>query len=152
MMTGRNSKDEGVNFKRTRRIISHPLQRKLLMFIFAASLIPSGIITVCLYYLIFNLMAWQVGLPDVISSNLIPMAQRVSLIILVLFPVALLIIWNVAIILSHRITGPVYRLETDLKKYIQGEKKGPIRLREKDELQDLVSLINQLIDKDNEDD
>ena len=51
----------------------------------------------------------------------------------------------VTIIFSHRIAGPVYRIERTLDRLIQGENIGSMQLRRGDELQGLATRINKLI-------
>jgi nitrogen fixation/metabolism regulation signal transduction histidine kinase len=59
----------------------------------------------------------------------------------------MLMIIVVGIFYSHRIAGPMYRIETDIKRVLDGEKGVTIRLRKKDKLQSLADLVNQLIKK-----
>lgn len=133
--------------KRKAKFIGTALQNKTLILVFAAAVIPAAIIVVCLYYLIFNMLAWQIGIPEAIAYNLVPVARKVNLILLIALPIVLFIIWFIALELSHRIAGPLYRLEKELDERIEGKKKGPIRLREKDELKLLADKINKLISR-----
>ena len=131
--------------KRKARFIGTALQNKTLLIVFVAALVPAAIIALCLYYLIFNMLAWQIGIPEAIAYNLVPVARRVNLIILIALPITLFVIWFIALELSHRIAGPLYRLEKELNERIDGKKSGPIQLREKDELKELADKINKLI-------
>lgn len=133
--------------KRKKKLVWTPLQRKLLILIFASAVIPAGIVAVCLYYLIFNMLAWQMGIPEAIAYNLIPVVEKINLVILITLPLALLIIWIIALELSHRITGPLSRLERELDARIAGELRGPIKLRLKDEFRLLAEKINKLINR-----
>jgi len=133
--------------KRKAKFIGTALQNKTLILVFFASVVPVIIIAVCLYYLIFNMLAWQLGIPEAIAYNLVPVARKVNLIILIALPITLFVIWFMALELSHRIAGPLYRLEKELNERIEGNKSGPIQLREKDELKALADKINKLIIK-----
>jgi len=93
------------------------------------------------------MLAWQLGIPEAIAYNLVPVARKVNLIILIALPVTLFVIWFMALELSHRIAGPLYRLEKEINERIEGKKSGPIQLREKDELKALADKINKLIIK-----
>ena len=130
---------------RKRKFLGTSVQNKTLILVFLAAVVPMTIVAACLYYLIFNMLAWQLGIPEAIAYNLIPVAKRVSAILLMSLPVVLIIIWLTALELSHRISGPVYRIEKELDDIIDGKKKGPIRLREKDELKSLADKINRFI-------
>ncbi len=133
--------------KRKAKFIGTALQNKTLMLVFVAAVLPAAIIAACLYYLIFNMLAWQLGIPEAIAYNLVPVARKVNLIILIALPITLFVIWFMALELSHRIAGPLYRLEKELNERIEGKKSGPIQLREKDELKALADKINRLIIK-----
>jgi methyl-accepting chemotaxis protein len=130
---------------RKRKFLGTSVQNKTLILVFLAAVVPMTIVAACLYYLIFNMLAWQLGIPEAIAYNLIPVAKKVSAILLMSLPVVLIIIWIAALELSHRIAGPVYRIEKELDDIIGGKKKGPIRLREKDELKSLADKINRFI-------
>lgn len=135
------------NQRRT-KIIHDSFQKHLLIFIISSALIPALIVGVCLYYLIFNLLANQIGIPEIIAYNLLPVLYKVNSIILIAIPVILAIIWFVAVELSHRVAGPLYRIEKELDARIKGEKCGPIVLRKNDELKPLAARINKLCHKD----
>lgn len=132
---------------RRRKYIGTKLQKKLLILVLAAAIIPTLIVSICLYYLIFNLMAWQLGIPETIAYNLIPVARKVNLIVIIALPITLWIIWLIALELSHRIAGPLYRLEKDLDERISAKKSGPIQVRKKDELRPLAEKIDKLLNK-----
>ena len=122
-------------------------QKKLLLLIFASAVIPTSIVAAALYYLIFNLLAWQMGIPEAIAYNLIPVVKKINLIILIALPIVFLLLWVIALELSHRVSGPLFRLERELDERIAGKGHGHIRLRPKDELRVLVDKINKLINK-----
>ncbi|MCX5657830.1 MAG: hypothetical protein NTZ48_06370 [Candidatus Omnitrophica bacterium] len=133
--------------RRKQRYIKNSFQKKVMILVFAAALIPAGVAALCLYYLIFNLMARQLGIPESVVYNLMPVAHKVITIVGIAIPVLILIIWEVALELSHRIVGPVYRLEKDLEERLRSGSKEPIRLREKDELKSLADKINKILQR-----
>lgn len=134
-----------VQNKRRKKFIGTPLQKKLLFLILASAIIPAGIVAACLYYLIFNLLVWQVGIPEVIGYNILPVARKVNLIIGIALPIILWLIWAIALELSHRISGPLLRLEKELDARFLGQKSGRIYLRKNDEFKPLAERINRLI-------
>jgi membrane protein implicated in regulation of membrane protease activity len=133
--------------RRKKKFIGTPLQNKMLLLIFLSAVIPAGIATATLYYLIFHLLAYQIGIPEEIAYNLIPVLRQINLIIFVTLPFVLLLIWFIALELSHRIAGPLFRLDKELDERIAGITSGPIRLRKKDELKLLAEKINRLVAK-----
>ncbi len=52
-----------------------------------------------------------------------------------------------SLVFSHRIAGPVYRLEQTLDRLVQGEKVAPLEVRKHDDLKGLVRRINILIQR-----
>ncbi|MFH0771789.1 MAG: hypothetical protein V1933_04145 [Candidatus Omnitrophota bacterium] len=131
--------------KRKNKLTGIPLQRKLLFLIFASAVIPALMIGVCLYYLIFNMLAWQLGIPEAVAYNLLPVVRKLNLILLVALPITLFVIWIIALELSHRITGPLFRLEKELDDRISGKTHGHIKVRKRDEFRAIVDRINKLI-------
>ncbi len=133
--------------KRRTKYLGTAFQKKLLFLVLAAALIPAAIIAICMYYLIFHMMGRQLGIPESIAYNLMPVLQKVNIIIAFAIPICLVLIWIIALELSHRVAGPFYRLEKELDERIAGKKHGPIMLRRKDEFKLLVDKINQLLTK-----
>jgi hypothetical protein len=133
--------------KRRKKFMGTSFQKKLLLLIFASAVIPTAIVATALYYLIFNLLAWQIGIPEAIAYNLIPVVKKINLIILVSLPIIFFLIWVIALELSHRVSGPLFRLERELEERIAGKGQGHIRLRPKDELKVLVDKINRLLNR-----
>ena len=131
--------------KRTRKFVGTAFQKKLLFVIFASAVVPAGLVTVSLYYLIFNLLVWQIGMPEGVGVYLVPALNKINLVILVSLPIVLLLIWIIALEVSHRIAGPIFRIEKELDTRISGDKIGPIKLRRRDEFKILTDKINQLL-------
>jgi nitrogen fixation/metabolism regulation signal transduction histidine kinase len=130
-----------------RMIIANKLHRDILMMVFFASLLPALIIAVCLYFLIFNVTAYQVGFPETIAYNILPAARIVSTILFISAPFSILLILILAHRLTHRIVGPFDRIIRELDECIEGKKHEHIILRKNDKFNPLVERINKLIDK-----
>lgn len=56
--------------------------------------------------------------------------------------IVLPIVFALGLLLTFRIAGPAYRLETYLHSFARGEEVGPCRIRERDELQSLCDAVN----------
>lgn len=115
--------------------------------VFIAAFVPTVIVGFCLYYVIFNLTAAQIGIPEAIAYNLFPVAKKVNIIILTILPFSITIIAAWAYVISHRVAGPLNRIYSELDDRINNKKHGHIYLRKNDELVELVERINKLIDK-----
>lgn len=76
-----------------------------------------------------GLKRYEIVLPPVLINNLLLMV----------------IIIIVGIFYSHRIAGPIYRMEQDIMRVLSGERNVTIRLRKKDKLKPLAEQINKLI-------
>jgi len=132
---------------RLRFIMTNPLQRKYLILILFSMLLPVAVVGMCLYYVIFQLTAEQLAIPESIAANLIPVLHKINFLLAVSLPplIVLLFIWGA--ILTHRLTGPIMRLEKDLKKIVEGDFSIRLKTRKNDALRSLAELINKAIDK-----
>ena len=65
---------------------------------------------------------------------------RLAVRLLLITPLVIL----VSIFLSHKIAGPIYRIEKFLKSIANGDLSAKLRLRKNDELQDLADAINEM--------
>jgi len=110
-------------------------------------LIPLVFVGGCLYYLIFTLLAEQLGIPESIAYNLFPVIKKINLILVLSIPplFLILILWGIS--LSHRFTGPMERLEKELDKISEdGDYTKRIRLRKYDDMKPIADAINKLMD------
>lgn len=135
------------NNKRRKKYLGTSFQKKMLFLVFSSAILPAVIVAACLYYLIFHMIASQMVFPEAIAYNVIPVLRKINVIIAVALPLSLFLIWIIALELSHRVAGPLYRMEKELDERINGHKHGPIRLREKDEFKLLADKFNKLICK-----
>lgn len=60
---------------------------------------------------------------------------------------AILVALFFAIFYTHRIAGPIYRMQEDLKKIAQGKLTTQVKTREKDQLKELESEINKMTER-----
>ncbi len=132
---------------RRKRFFANNIHKEIFLLVFFAALIPVFITTILLYYLIFNITAEQVGIPEAIAYNLLPAAQRVIGILLVTTPGAIILMLIFAYQISHRIIGPYDRIIREIDENLKGTRHGPIVLRQGDKFWPLVNLINELFDQ-----
>lgn len=80
-------------------------------------------------------------------------SPRPELLLVILPPLLLndLAIMIVAIVVgvfaTHRIAGPVYRIEIDIDRVLSGERGVRVRVRRRDAFPDLAERVNQLIER-----
>lgn len=135
-------------FLRTRFLTGRPTQLKYLYLLIASMIIPLAFVGGCLYYLIFTLLAEQLGIPESIAYNLFPVIKKINLILAIGLPplFLILIIWGIA--LSHRFAGPLERLENELDRISKdNDYKKRIKVRSYDEMKPIADSINKLLDK-----
>ena len=106
--------------RRRRYLINKRLQIGLFL---TWMMLPVVLVSVSLYYFKFN--------PIVLVSCAVAV---------------ILILWRI-LILSHRLAGPIYRLEKDLQDIAKGNFSMRIRFRKKDELKSIAEGINKILDE-----
>ncbi|MFH1380640.1 MAG: HAMP domain-containing protein [Candidatus Omnitrophota bacterium] len=128
-------------------VTKNPLQFKYLTLIMASIIIPLFFVAGCLYYLIFQIMAEQLAIPEFIAQNLLPVLHKINLLLIIGLPpiIILLFIWGAS--LTHRMIGPLERLENDLKKISKGDYSVRLQLRKNDDLKPIASVLNDIIEK-----
>lgn len=133
--------------QRRKRLFANTLHRKIFLLVLVASFLPTTIVTVSLYYLIFGITADQIGIPESIAYNIIPAARRVTTILLIAAPVVIAVILILAHKVAHKMVGPFDRIVRELGECVAGTRQGPITLRKSDEFRPLVDQVNKLLDK-----
>ena len=132
---------------RIKFLTKNPLQAKYLFLILLSILTPIFIVGGCLYYILFQIMAEQLAIPESIAYNLIPVLQRVNLILLIgMPPIVLLLLWW-GVILTHKLIGPLERLEEDLRKISNGDYSMRVKIRKDDDLKPIADVINNIVEK-----
>lgn len=129
------------------RTFANKLHREIFLTVLVAALLPCFVVTIALYYLIFNVMSGQLGIPEAIAYNIIPAARKVSLYLIGAAPASVFIILLLTYRITFRIIGPFDRLVRELDEVAKGKKDTHIIIRKKDKFQPLVDGINKLIDK-----
>ena len=135
-------------FFRTKYFTGSHIQVKYLLLLFVSMAVPLVLVGFCMYYLIFTLMAEQIGIPEYVAYNVFPVVNKINVMLLIGVPplFILLLFWGV--ILSHRFAGPLERLESELKDiYEEKRHKHRITLRKHDDVKPIADSINKLLDK-----
>ena len=132
---------------RLRIITKNPLQRKYLLLILFSTLLPVFVVAGCLYYLIFQIMAEQLAIPESIAYNLMPVLHKINFLLLIGLPPIVIFLFLWGTILTHRLIGPLNRLENDLREISEGNYSVRLKLRKDDDLRPIADTINKIIDK-----
>ncbi|MCQ9206808.1 MAG: hypothetical protein NG740_02870 [Omnitrophica bacterium] len=133
---------------RFRLITKNQFQLKFMALILLSIVVPVFLIGGCLYYLIFQILAEQLGIPESIAENLNPVLYKVNFLLIVGLPPVFAVIFWWALALTHRVVGPFKRVEEDLRKITEkGEYSIRLKVRKKDYIRPMAELINKLIEK-----
>jgi len=135
-------------FFRTRYLTGSRMQMRYLGLLLVSMMLPLFIIGGLLYYLMFNIMAEQIGVPEYIAINLFPVINKINTILVFGMPPILfvIILWGIA--LSHRFAGPLERLEKELGSITKNRDYGRrIKLRKNDDLLLIAESINTMLNE-----
>lgn len=137
---------EKTSVARKRLFIKSDLQKRYLILIVSAMLAPSLVILGCLYYLMVWVLARELVFPEAIFLSLAPTIQRINWILLFGLPGLCLLVFACALRFSHRLAGPIHRMETDLDKIAQGNRTLRLTLRKADALKPFADKVNEVLD------
>lgn len=136
------------SFWRTKYLTGSRIQMRYLLFLIISMVVPLVFAVGCLYYLIFKIMAEQLGVPEYIAYNLFPVINKINLILLIGVPPLLIVLIVWGIVLSHQFAGPMERLEKDLHRIVDhGEYNRRIKVRKNDDMAPIVAAINRILEK-----
>jgi len=134
-------------FLRTKYLTGSRIQLHYLLLLMVSIIVPLVFSVACLYYLIFKIMAEQLGIPEYIAINLFPVIQKINMILLIGVPPLALILVLWGIFLSHRFAGPIERLQKELRRISSHhDYKSKIHLRKDDDLKPIADAINELLE------
>ena len=126
--------------------VQHPIQWDYLKLILLAMFVPTLIATGCTYYLIWQTVANELAIPELIAHTLFPAFNRVNQIMLIGLPVICMMILFFSIRLSHRFAGPLFRIEKELDIMVKTKDfSKPIKIRPTDHLHSLAAKINRAL-------
>jgi signal transduction histidine kinase len=127
------------------RIRSHYLiKKKLQLGLALRFLLLSVLFSIFIGFEVY-ITIWPV-VAEAISGLSIALVKKHILFRLIFFSIPVIFVIVIgSIIFTHRIAGPLYRLEKTLDDLIAGKDVDIIRLRKKDEFQGLTQKLNELI-------
>ena len=134
-------------FLRTKYLTGSRIQLHYLLLLMVSIIVPLVVSVACLYYLIFKIMAEQLGIPEYIALNLFPVIHKINMILLIGVPPLFLILVMWGIVLSHRFAGPIERLQREVKKITTHRSYSTrIRVRKGDDIKPLADALNELLE------
>lgn len=95
-----------------------------------------------LHVLFNNSMVAPIMMPQAFQAIATSLMYRLIAIVLIMIAI---FVWA-GILLTHKLTGPIWKLQYQLKKFHKGETIPPLKFRKGDAFTELPDLINKLID------
>ena len=153
---------KSASYKRKVVLIDKDFQLKFIWRFILMVITISILIAVCTYgFYYFKYKAGGISLTRFIvemgnyssSERGMFMTDRFELIIVpmaITFLAFILLSFIFGIVYSHKLAGPIYRLEKSLIRIIEGDRDFEVRLRKKDQFKKFEILLNRLIKKLNE--
>ncbi|MEK6645337.1 MAG: hypothetical protein AABY84_01490 [Candidatus Firestonebacteria bacterium] len=127
-------------FKRRQYLINKKMQLKYAAMIAGTLIFLLVLIELHTFYII------KAILPNLFSTSVKEEIRDIVSKLLISGVLYLILITVLSIFVSHKIAGPVYRFNKDINEIIHtGKFDKYIRVREKDELQDVAKALNNLI-------
>jgi len=124
------------------------INRKIQFVYLGLSLIPMLVLSGTIYYLIYITIIHHIAIPEIIINNILKPFSTVNILLLIALPIVIAVVTYRALITSHRVAGPLYRIEQDLKQMAKtGDFSRQIKIRQKDQLQGLTTKVNNLLSK-----
>ena len=131
-----------------RYLIAPRAQLTIIVALGACSLIASAVLCILSYQQVQQfgvLFNRSIVAPVAQQQVFAEMAERLLWRMGVIVGIMVAYIVAAGILLTHRVTGPIFRLEKDIRSFLNGEDVPPISFRKKDEFQELPPLVNKLM-------
>jgi signal transduction histidine kinase len=129
-----------VVFYRRKYLIDKRMQLKYALMIGVVLLVMVILVEVHSY------LTMQSLLPNLFSSAIGNQVKQIQMSLLINGIIYTVVVALVSIIISHKIAGPVFRLKKDIREMIDTKNYArKLSVRKGDELQDLVTVINELL-------
>ncbi len=87
------------------------------------------------------------ALPDVIARDLMPVIDKINIILMIGLPVVFIVLLTWAVVLSYKFVSPLERLEEDIKKIDEGDYGVRLQINKDHDLSPIADVINDLVDK-----
>ncbi len=129
---------EPQKFQRRTVLVKRTLQLKYMGLVFLSVLCASLIIGGDIYYNLYKLIVTE-------APSLAAAASQFNAVILVKLVLYLALMLLIALFISHRFAGPIYRFEKSAREVAQGDLTHRVSLRTGDELMELQEEFNAMI-------
>src|SRR3989338_6273662 len=129
-------------------LVQNRLESHYLRLLVLSLVLPTLAVGVCLYYLIFYLLAQQIGIPEAVAEQLSPVVEKLNIFLLVAIPILFAVLISIGIFLSRKLAGPIERLENELDEIVENNLMSRrLKLRKDDELKPMIDDVNILLER-----
>lgn len=129
-------------FRRRKKLIKPKHQLKLACFVVIFLLIYSLIFGLAIFYPLAAELRGPGGVEDQARVAFVVLGLHETIWPALVFVLALSFVGT--ILFSHRVAGPIYRLEKAVEQFLRGDFSGRIRLRKTDEFKEIETVVNGL--------
>jgi hypothetical protein len=123
-----------------RRFYVHPIQRKY-FFVFLFPLTICAFLVIFLTFIPLNLDL-RGSATDLQKAAILAEIQALSVTIWPAFLISMLACGILSFFITHKFAGPLYRIEQILRKTKEGDLPLSVRIRQSDDLQEFVALLD----------
>jgi len=129
-------------------IIAPKLQLKIVGLLVGVAIIASAIICFVAYeriLLLDHLFNGNYVPPPLGKSTLTIVANTLMVRLVIIVSIMVCVFTVLGIYLTHKVAGPIWKLEHEIDEFLKGKEIKPIKFRKGDEFQRLPELVNKLI-------
>jgi CheY-like chemotaxis protein len=134
--------------RKKRRLIPIAPTKKNFQLKYTGIIVLSGLIPILIvgigFYMVFHMVLNTAQLGRYAQQQLSDIFNWLNLLLGSVIFFSITVLGYAAIHISHKIAGPLYKIEDSIRRIISGEKL-EIKIRKEDELQELAKLLNELI-------
>ncbi|GEM_PF-2700864 len=124
----------------------NPLERSYLKIVILAMILPLPVVMGFVYYLVWENVARELAMPELIAKTLFPAFDETNRRLLLILPFILGGMLLYACFLANKLLGPLQRVEHQLEEIARkGDFSKRIVIRKKDNLRPLIRAINRLL-------
>ena len=135
--------------KRKNYLINPQFQIRVTMYFVILAIINIIVFYGCVYYFfdIFYQKGLEVGLPKnhVFFMFIEDQITQMNSVFIIMSLLTTAILFIAGVLISHRIAGPMYRLDQDLQKMAEENKLEKVKFRKKDFFQEIPESFNKVV-------
>ena len=136
-------------------LINPNFQLKVTLYFIGLAVLNIALFYGCIRYFfnIFQSKGIEVGIPKdhVFFMFINDQVAQMNTVFIVSSIITVILLLIAGVLISHRIAGPMYRINKDLRQMAESKKLKSLEFREKDFFQEIPEAFNMVVDSYNED-